>query len=204
MDGSNRTKSKLADVETKRREGFVTVVNCVRKEQREKKQKHSFVALIATRYILQNTMFFMICVLLFRCSVLPTRAELKFSEVTSEAGVQFKHEDGRSGAKYYLEPIGAGAAWFDYDRDGDLDIYFVNGADLPGMHSVVPPTNALYRNNGDGTFSDVTVQAGVGDGSYGFSCAVGDFDNDGFPDLYVANFGPNVLYHNNRDGTFTE
>lgn len=204
MDGSDRTKSKLADVETKRREGSVTVVNCVHKEQREKKQKHSFVALTATRYILQTAVHFLICVLLFRCSVLPTRAELKFSEVTSEAGVQFKHEDGRSGAKYYLEPIGAGAAWFDYDRDGDIDIYFVNGADLPGMHSVVPPTNALYRNNGDGTFSDVTIQAGVADGSYGFSCAVGDFDNDGFPDLYVANFGPNVLYHNNRDGTFTD
>jgi len=85
-----------------------------------------------------------------------------------------------------------------------LDIYFVNGADLPGMHSDVSPTNALYRNNGDGTFTDVTSEAGVGDGGYGFGCCAGDYDNDGFLDLYVTNFGSNVLYRNMGDGTFTD
>lgn len=186
------------------RNGFDTVAFCEHKEQRKEKQKHPFDALRITRYLLQNALYFFISVLVCRCSVLPGWAELQFSEVTAEAGIHFKHEDGRSGAKYYIEPIGAGAAWLDYNQDGNIDIYFVNGADLPGMHSNVPPTNALYRNDGDGTFTDVTLQAGVGDGSYGFSCAVGDYDNDGFPDLYVANFGPNVLYHNNRDGTFTD
>jgi len=134
----------------------------------------------------------------------PASSQLRFTDVTSQTGIIFQHEDGRSGERYFVETLGAGAAWFDYDRDGYLDIYFVNGADLPGMRSPVPPTNALYRNNGDGAFTDVTASAGVGDGSYGFSCAVGDYDNDGWEDLYVANFGPNVLYHNNGDGTFTD
>jgi hypothetical protein len=142
--------------------------------------------------------------LVFLLSRFSVNAQLCFTDVTSQSGIRFQHEDGRSGEKYFLETLGAGAAWFDYDRDGDLDIYFVNGADLPGMHSSIPPTNALYCNNGDGTFTDVTEQAGVGDGSYGFSCAVGDYDNDGWEDLYVTNFGPNVLYHNNADGTFTD
>ncbi|HIE28662.1 TPA: CRTAC1 family protein [Candidatus Poribacteria bacterium] len=134
----------------------------------------------------------------------PVSAQIRFTDVTSQSGIHFQHEDGRSGERYFLETLGAGVAWFDYDNDGDLDIYFVNGADLPGMSSSVPPTNALYRNNGDGTFTDVTEQAGVGDTNYGFSCAVGDYDNDGWDDLYVTNFGPNLLYHNNGDGTFTD
>jgi hypothetical protein len=133
------------------------------------------------------------------------KAQLHFTDVTLKAGIYFQHEDGRSGEKYFLETLGAGAAWFDYDRDGDLDIYFVNGRDLPGMHSKIPPTNALYCNNGDGAFTDVTEKAGVeGDGYYGFSCAVGDYDNDGWKDLYVANFGHSILYHNNGDGTFAD
>ena len=131
-------------------------------------------------------------------------AQLQFTNVTPKTGIRFRHEDGRSGAHYFLETLGAGSAWFDYDQDGDIDIYFVNGADLPGMKSDVPPTNALYRNDGDGTFTDVTDEAGVGDPGYGFSCAVGDYDNNGFPDLYITNFGPNVLYHNDGDGSFTD
>ena len=80
---------------------------------------------------------------------------LHFNEATASAGIRFQQIDGRSGEKYFLETLGAGAAWFDYDNDLDLDIYFVNGADLPGMHSEIPPTNVLYRNNGDHTFTDV-------------------------------------------------
>ena len=131
-------------------------------------------------------------------------AQLRFTQVTAQVGIFFRHENGRSGAKYYLETLGAGAAWFDYDFDGKIDIYFVNGADLPGMRSANLPTNAIYRNDGDGGFTDVSQDAGVKDSSYGFSCAVGDYNNDGFPDLYVANFGPNILYHNNGDGSFTD
>ena len=186
------------------RNGFDIVAPCEHEAQLEEKRKHPLHSFRITRYLLQKARYILIGALVCRCTVPGAWAELQFSEVTADARIHFKHEDGRSGAKYYLEPIGAGAAWIDYDQDGDIDIYFVNGADLPGMHSDVPPTNALYRNNGDGTFTDVTVMAGVGDGGYGFSCAVGDYDNDGYPDLYVANFGPNVLYHNNRDGTFTD
>jgi hypothetical protein len=145
------------------------------------------------------------CFLVFFLTGFSVKAQLHFTDVTLKAGIYFQHEDGRSGEKYFLETLGAGAAWFDYDRDGDLDIYFVNGRDLPGMHSKIPPTNALYCNNGDGAFTDVTEKAGVeGDGYYGFSCAVGDYDNDGWKDLYVANFGHSILYHNNGDGTFAD
>ncbi len=142
--------------------------------------------------------------LVFLLSSFPVNSQLRFTDVTSQSGIRFQHEDGRSGEKYFVETLGSGAAWFDYDKDGDLDIYFVNGADLPGMRSSVPPTNAVYRNNSDGTFTDVTSSAGIGDGGYGFSCTVGDYDNDGWEDIYVTNFGPNVLYHNNGDGSFTD
>ena len=133
---------------------------------------------------------------------LPISSAIYFTDVTSESGILFKHEDGRSGKKYYLETLGSGAAWFDYNNDGNLDIYFVNGTALPGTS--MTGTNALYHNNGDGTFTDITSKAHVGDHGYGFSCAIGDYNNDGFLDLYVANYGPNVLYHNNGDGTFTD
>jgi hypothetical protein len=129
---------------------------------------------------------------------------VQFVEVTLEAGIDFTYVNGASGRKYMPECMGSGAALFDYDNDGTLDLYIVNGAPLPGFQCEEQPTNALYRNNGDGTFADVTVQAGVGDTGYGMGAAVGDYDNDGDEDLYVTNFGPNVLYRNNGDGTFTD
>ena len=129
---------------------------------------------------------------------------IQFVDVTQEAGIHWKHVDGRSGQKYFMETLGSGAAFFDYDKDGDPDLYFVNSAPLPGYVSQEVPTNCLYRNNGDGTFTDVTEKAGVGDTGYGHGCAVGDYDNDGHLDLYVTNYGVNRLYRNNGDGTFTE
>ena len=129
---------------------------------------------------------------------------IQFVDVTQEAGIHWKHVDGRSGQKYFMETLGSGAAFFDYDADGDPDLYFVNGAPLPGYVSQEIPTNCLYRNNGDGTFTDVTEKAGVGDTGYGHGCAVGDYNNDGQLDLYVTNYGTNRLYRNNGDGTFTE
>ncbi|HIO82322.1 TPA: CRTAC1 family protein, partial [Candidatus Poribacteria bacterium] len=103
-----------------------------------------------------------------------------------------------------LETLGSGATFFDYDNDNDVDLYVVNGADLPGYISPILPTNILYRNNGNGTFTDVTKIAGVGNTQYGVGCAAADYDNDGDVDLYVTNYGPNVLYRNNGDGTFTD
>ncbi|RMD93953.1 MAG: CRTAC1 family protein [Calditrichaeota bacterium] len=99
--------------------------------------------------------------------------------------------------------MGAGAAWLDYDGDGDQDLYVVNGATFATLHDPERPGNTLYRNDGD-HFTDVTRIAGVGDKGWGIGCAVGDIDNDGDPDLYVTNYGPNVLYRNNGDGTFTD
>ena len=131
-------------------------------------------------------------------------AGIQFVDVTQEAGIHWKHVDGRSGQKYFMETLGSGAAFFDYDADGDPDLYFVNGAPLPGYIAEEIPTNRLYRNNGDGTFTDITQEAQVGDTSYGHGCAVGDYNNDGQLDLYVTNYGTNRLYHNNGDGTFTD
>ena len=96
------------------------------------------------------------------------------------------------------------AAFFDYDGDGRLDIYLINGAAVHGTEYDPAPQNALYRNRGDGTFADVTEHAGVGDTGYGMGCAVGDYDNDGDLDLYVTNFGANVLYRNEGDGMFAD
>ena len=125
-----------------------------------------------------------------------------FTDVTDRLRVKFRHTNGQSGEKYFIEPLGSGVALFDYDNDGDVDAYFVNGSDLPGATASEPPTNALYRNDGE-QFTDVTNRAGVGDSGYGLGCCVGDYDNDGFDDLYVTNFGANTLYRNNGDGTFT-
>jgi len=159
-------------------------------------------------YISRNTQY-AICLFLITCLIVAaaqtdTENIVTFTPVTEQAGIQFKHVDGRSGRRYFLETVGSGVAFFDYDGDDWLDIYLVNGADLPGFTSQIPPTNKLYRNNRNGTFTDVTKEAGVGDTGYGGGCAVADYDNDGDLDLYVTNFGPNVLYRNNGDGTFTD
>ena len=145
-------------------------------------------------------------VILGGASVPPANADtgVQFVDVTQEAGISWKHTDGRSGQKYFMETLGSGAAFFDYDADGDPDLYFVNGAPLPGYVAQEVPTNCLYRNNGDGTFTDVTEESGVGDTGYGHGCAVGDYNNDGQLDLYVTNYGTNRLYRNNGDGTFTD
>jgi hypothetical protein len=129
---------------------------------------------------------------------------VQFTDVTAEAGIQFRHVHGGSGEKYFVETLGSGATFFDYDRDGDQDLYVVNSGPLPGYAPDEVVKNILYQNNGDGTFTDVTNEAGIGDTGYGMGVAVGDVDNDNYPDVYVTNFGPNVFYHNNGDGTFTD
>ena len=139
----------------------------------------------------------------FAQTVSSQNQDMRFTDVTAELGIEFRHVNGESGKKYFIEPIGSGVALFDFDNDTDLDLYFVNGSDLPGMTSSVPPTNRFYRND-NGTFIDITTEASVGDTGYGLGCCVGDYNNDGFTDLYVTNYGPNVLYRNNGDDTFTD
>lgn len=129
---------------------------------------------------------------------------IQLRDVTAQTGIHFVHTDGSSGRRYIVETVASGLALFDFDGDGDEDIYFLNGAPLPGAKIEPPPRNALYRNDGEWKFTDVTQRAGVGDTGYGLGVCTGDYDNDGDPDLYINNFGPNVLYRNNGDGTFTD
>jgi hypothetical protein len=137
-------------------------------------------------------------------SQLAAAAPIWLTDVTGETGITFVHTDGSSGKRYIVETVSAGLALFDYDRDGDTDIYFLNGAPLPGTEVAEPPRNQLWRNDGGWRFTYVTDAAGVGDTGYGLGVAAGDYDNDGDLDLYLNNFGPNVLYRNNGDGTFAD
>ncbi|MCY3740537.1 MAG: CRTAC1 family protein [Candidatus Poribacteria bacterium] len=127
-----------------------------------------------------------------------------FIDVTETAGLNFEHTDGRSGLRLFNEFLGSGGGFFDYDGDGDLDIYLVNGTIQTDDAENKTPHNVLYRNNGDNTFTDVTEAAGVGSTIYGTGATVGDYDNDGDLDLYVTNFGADQLYQNNGDSTFTD
>ncbi len=133
-----------------------------------------------------------------------TATPIQFTDVTTASRVAFRHDDGSFGKYYIIEYVSAGLALFDYDGDGDVDLYFLNGASLQGSHRKDHPRNALYRNDGQWRFRDVTRQAGVGDPGHGLGVTVGDYDNDGDLDLYLNNFGPNVLYRNNGDGTFAD
>ncbi len=125
-----------------------------------------------------------------------------FVDVTKKAGINFKHASGKAQRYFIVETLGSGVATFDYDDDGWIDIYFVNSGQV--LHRDQRAKNVLYRNNGDGTFTDVTESSGTGDFGYGIGVTVGDYDNNGTADLYVTNYGQNVLYRNNGDGTFTD
>ena len=135
-----------------------------------------------------------------------------FSEIAQRAGIRFRHQASHTSQKYMIEPMAAGVAWLDFDSDGLLDLFFVNGAALddPMAKGKLPVKsdpqywNRLYRNRGDGTFVDVTERSGLQGEGYGMGVAVGDYDNDGKPDLYVTNFGRNLLYHNQGNGTYEE
>ena len=128
-----------------------------------------------------------------------------FEEIPpSVSGITWKHTAGKSPEHYLPETTGAGCAFLDYDNDGWMDIYLVNSGKCDFYNPNSPPRNALYRNNRDGTFTDVTDKAGVAGGGYGQGVAVGDYDGDGFADLYVTQYGRSILYHNNGDGAFTD
>jgi hypothetical protein len=125
--------------------------------------------------------------------------------VTESAGITFRHESGRTGRFYLPETMGSGCAFLDFDGDGHLDLFLVNSRDLSlPPASGIGPTSALYRNNGDDTFTDVAANAGLAVACYGLGCAVADYDNDGDPDLYLTARGANLLFRNNGNGTFSE
>jgi enediyne biosynthesis protein E4 len=129
-----------------------------------------------------------------------------FEDIAEKAGLaSWQHTMGTPDKKFILETVGSGIALLDYDNDGWLDIYLVNGSTYDAMSGKsAAPHAALFHNNHDGTFTDVGVRAGVTNDRWGFAAAIGDYDNDGWPDIYVSNFGKNRLYHNNHDGTFTD
>ena len=129
-----------------------------------------------------------------------------FQDISEKSGLtRWRHVMGGGKDTFIIETVGSGVALLDYDNDGWLDIYLVNGSTYDAVSGkTTPPHAALFHNNHDGTFTDVAEQAGVTNDRWGFGVAVGDYDNDGWPDLYVTNFGKNRLYHNNHDGTFTD
>ena len=134
-----------------------------------------------------------------------TSSVAPFEEVpASVSGISWVHSNGRSAEMYLPETTGAGCGFIDYDNDGWMDIYLVNSGRCDFYSPNPPLRNALYHNNRDATFTDVTEKAGVAAGGYGMGVAVGDYDGDGWPDLYVTQYGRSILYHNNRDGTFTD
>jgi enediyne biosynthesis protein E4 len=155
------------------------------------------------------------CALLLPLIVSSSAPDLQFVDVTRSLGIDFRHENSATSSKYLIETMGGGVALFDYDNDDRLDMFFTNGAkiDDPMPDGKLPEKserkfwNRLYHQNVDGTFSDVTEKAGVSgmaQNYYGMGVAVGDYDNDGFEDLYVTNYGGNTLYRNNADGTFAD
>src|SRR5579862_2687844 len=136
----------------------------------------------------------------------------KFTDVTAASGVRFQHIATHTSKKYLIETMGAGVALFDYDNDGRLDIFLINGAPLtdPTPKGTIPQKagpkywNRLFHQKRDGTFEDVTEKAGLQGVGYGMGVAVGDYDNDGYEDLFVTAYGGNKLYHNNGNGTFSD
>jgi hypothetical protein len=130
---------------------------------------------------------------------------VSFINIAKESGLNVKFiYGGEHKNKYLLETTGCGVAFYDYDNDGWLDIFLVNGTRLEGFPAGQEPINRLFKNNRDGTFTDVTLKAGLAHSGWGQGVCIGDYDNDGFEDLFVAYFGKNVLYHNNGNGTFTD
>ncbi|MEC7730850.1 MAG: VCBS repeat-containing protein, partial [Candidatus Neomarinimicrobiota bacterium] len=129
--------------------------------------------------------------------------DIFFYDLAQDQGLDFVHDHGGSGKKYYVETMGSGVCLLDYDNDHDLDIYFCQGSALPGWDKKIILENKLFQND-DGRWTDVTAVAGVGDKSYSTGCACGDVDNDGDTDLYVTNFGMDIFYRNNGNGTFTD
>ena len=144
----------------------------------------------------------MIAAVLLAMLTPPGGQEIRIEEVTGTSGVRYLNVSGEPEKRFIVSSLGAGVGLLDYDQDGDLDLYLMNGAPLEGRTPGTGRPNQLFRNDGGFRFTEVTSAAGVGDTGWAFGVAVSDLDNDGFPDLYVTNLGPNVLYRNRGDGSF--
>jgi hypothetical protein len=131
-------------------------------------------------------------------------APVQFSNIAEKAGIHFKHENGASPQKYLPETMGSGGLFFDYNNDGWLDVFLVNGGSFVDKQAAAAARHRLYRNTGGGKFEDVTESSGIGISGFGMGACAADYDNDGWTDLYVTAVGGNKLYHNNGDGTFTD
>jgi len=131
-------------------------------------------------------------------------AQITFRDITTQAGIHFAHNNGAFGKKWLPETMGPGCAFIDYDNDGFPDILLINGQDWPGHLKNGPTTLKLYHNNHDGTFTDVTRKSGLAISLFGMGVAVGDYDNDGFDDIFITAVGQSHLFHNNGNGTFTD
>jgi enediyne biosynthesis protein E4 len=158
-------------------------------------------ALTSGQKIIRSAVYCVTALLLLAQTTQAQQA-IQFTDITHQSGIKFVHFKGNKGTSINLEEFGPGVCVSDYDGDGWQDIYFVNARDL--YDRGIKVQNALYHNNGDGTFTDVTDKAGVPGTGFGLGCIWGDYDNDGHPDLFVTQYGRNVLYHNNGDGTFTD
>jgi hypothetical protein len=134
----------------------------------------------------------------------PTSPGFSFADITKATGIDFHLTCGGPEKRYIMETMCGGVAVFDYENDGWMDVYFANGSTLEDQRAGKCHTGKLYRNNHDGTFTDVTAKSGLARCGWGFGVAVGDYDNDGWDDLYITYLDGGVLYHNNHDGTFTD
>ena len=147
--------------------------------------------------------FCVIAISCFNASGAEPSSFIQLRDVTKQTGITFIHTDGSSGNRYIVETVASGLALFDYDNDGDVDIYFLNGAPLRGTKPFgTTPRNSLWRNDGNWKFTDATERSGLGDTGYALGVATADYDNDSDQDVYISNFGANKLYRNNGDGTF--
>jgi len=144
-----------------------------------------------------------ICIFILGACTPQAPPAVQFTDIAVESAINFTHYNGATGEYYYVETFGAGVAFFDYDSDGFLDLYLVNGANLNGLAPPPAPNNSLYRNLGNGRFADYTDSTASGDSGYGMGVAAADYDNDGDPDLYITNWGANALYRNDGQ-TFAE
>ena len=152
-------------------------------------------------------MFRTLFILLLGSSLVAAQAKpaIHFTDITRQAGIHFVHNNGAFGKKYLPETLGPGCAFIDYDNDGYPDILILNGEDFPGHVTRGKTTLKLYHNNGNGTFTDVTAKSGLAPISmYGMGAAIGDYDNDGYDDIFITALGQSHLFHNNHDGTFSD
>jgi enediyne biosynthesis protein E4 len=147
---------------------------------------------------------FPIAVIAILITAWPLRAQITFRDITATAGIRFTHNNGAFGKKYLPETMGPGCAFIDYDNDGYPDILLINGQDWPAHQRMGATTPKLYHNNHDGTFTDVTRKAGLAISLYGMGAAMGDYDNDGFDDIFITALGQSHLFHNNGNGTFSD